>query len=125
VRVNWHGQQTDEDLERYFQATYEYHRRDQPFVVITWVHSYKNSPGHRDRLARFISDTDAVTRKHCVAGAMIHTSGALRFILSTVFLVKPLPMPYTVCGTLPEALTFLRGHATQRRLSLPATVTWF
>jgi len=125
VRVNWHGQQTDEDLENYFQATYAYNRRDQPFVVITWVHSYKNSAGHREKTARFIADTDAATRKNCVAGAMIHTSGALRFVLSTIFLVKPLPMPYTVVSSLPEALRFLKGHAVKRRLTLPATVQWF
>ena len=63
------------------------------------------------------------TRTYCIATAMVTQSMGFRFVLSSVFLLRPLVTPYTVCGTVAEALAFVQREARKREMPLPATIT--
>lgn len=45
-------------------------------------------------------------RANCLGTAYVLRSPVVRFVAMTVLMVTQLPMPYTVCGTLEEALAW-------------------
>ena len=49
----------------------------------------------------------------------VSQSLGFRFLLSSIFLVKPMPCPYQVCSSFDEALTWVRDIAARRSLALP------
>ncbi len=120
VRVLWDGEQTDADLDHYFRATRQCLERRERYVTMTWMRRYKSTRAHQQRIAAFIHETNALNREFNRGAAIITRSLAFRFVLSTVLLIRPIPVPYRVCATFAEAETFLRGIASQHTVRLPS-----
>jgi hypothetical protein len=122
VRVIWDGDQTDADLDAYLRACRLVLERRERHVTMTWMRRSHNKREHQHRIAAFMQETDALNREYNRGAAIITRSLAFRFVLSTVLLIKPIPVPYRVCGTFNEAETFLRGIATQNGVRLPTVL---
>jgi len=116
------GEQTAEELERYIGRFAEVHARGKPYVGVNWMKRYARNKATTDRMGRWMKETEEVTRHLCIAAAIITTSPTFRFVLSTVFLVKPMVCPYVVCGSFQEAERFVRAEAHKRRLTLPPRI---
>ncbi len=119
VRVLWDGEQSDADLEAYLRATRLCLERRERYVTMTWMRRFHNKREHQQRIADFMRETDALNREYNRGAAIITRSLAFRFVLSTVLLIKPIPVPYRVCATFGEAESFLRGVAVKSALRLP------
>jgi hypothetical protein len=116
------GEQTLADLERYIGRYNEVHKAGKPYVGINWMRRYSRDRELARRMGQWMKDTDAVTRELVCGAALITTSTTFRFLLSSVFLIKPMSCPYTVCASLVEADRFLRPVAAQRRLVMPSVL---
>jgi hypothetical protein len=114
------GEQTMDQLEVYIHRVGVIHARHEPYVGISFLKRYSRDRPHLERIAKWIKDSEAVTRQYCLAAGMINTSVGFRFLLSSIFLIKPMPCPYQVCASFDEAVAFVRRHASERGLVLPA-----
>lgn len=119
VQTVWDGDQTADDIARYTSQVLELYARRQPFVTVTWMKRYKASPEVRRGIAELMRKTQADVKQFSVGSALICSSSAFRFALSTVFLLKRPDTPYAVCATFEEAERFCREQARLRRLVLP------
>ncbi len=113
------GEQTASDLERYIDKYNAVLAAGKPYIGINWMKRYSRDRDLARRMGQWMKDTDAVTKELVCGAAIITASGAFRFLLSSVFLIKPMSCPYTVCASLEEAARFLHPVAAQRRLVLP------
>jgi hypothetical protein len=120
VYTRFDGDQTIAELEAYIKKVDAVHARRQPYVGISYLKRYARDRPQLERIAKWIKDTEEVTREFCVATGMINNSVGFRFLLSTIFLIKPMPCPYQVCASFDDALAFVRRQATDRGLVLPA-----
>ena len=60
------------------------------------------------------------TKQWCVGNGIVSKSLGFRFLLSSIFLVKPMPCPYSVCSSWDEAMTWVQQSAATRGLGRPA-----
>jgi hypothetical protein len=120
VVVTFDGVQTAEEIEAYLTAFDKVHARRELFALIVHMKKYSTETKLRDRMGKWMRDCEPITRKYCVCTAMVTASTGFRFVLSALFLVKPLVVPYKVCADVDEALLFVRSEAAKRQLSLPA-----
>lgn len=80
---------------------------------------YQSNPGHVQKVARWMKQTSDKTRELCVGNGIVSQSLGFRFLLSSIFLVKPMPCPYQVCASFDEAFQWVRERALERGLRLP------
>lgn len=71
------------------------------------------------KVAQWMKATADETRKWCVGNGIVSRSLGFRFLLSSIFLVKPMPCPYQVCASFDEAMTWVRGVASAKGLDVP------
>jgi hypothetical protein len=114
------GEQSMDELDAYIRRVDAVHARHEPYVGITFLKKYSRDRPQLERIARWLKDCEAVTREYCLAAGMVNNSVGFRFILSSIFLIKPMPIPYQVCASFDDAVTFVRRHASDRGLVLPA-----
>src|SRR5215470_8766568 len=111
VFTKFDGDQTLEDLAALKRTINAMHQRKQKYVVVNWMRRYGRGRLELQRTGEMIKETEAGTRDYCMAFAMVADSVGFRFLMSTVFLIRPLPSPYIVSATFPEALAFCRSQA--------------
>jgi hypothetical protein len=114
------GEQSMSELEAYIRRVDAMHARREPYVGISYLKRYSRERPHLERIARWLKDSETVTRQFCLATGMVNNSVGFRFLLSSIFLIKPMPCPYHVCGSFDDAVAFVRRHATEHGLVLPA-----
>jgi hypothetical protein len=119
VFTKFEGEQSAADWEAYIRRYDSIHARGLPYVGINWMKSYSRDRAITQRVGRWLKETETLTEVLCAGSALINTSAAFRFVLSAVFLIKPLVCPYQVCGTFAEAEAFARKVAPQKRIVLP------
>lgn len=122
VFTKFDGEQTLEELERYIADMDAVFARQEPYFSVTWLKKYARSPDQVKRTAAWFKDRDQVIRERCICSAIISSSAAFRFALSAVFLIKPMPGPYTVCGSFDDAMSFGRGEFRKRGVRFPERV---
>ena len=120
VFIRFEGSQTVEEVDAHFDRTAVIHARKQPWVSVAFMNGYGRDPRVLRRVAYWMKQRAEPTRKYCVATAMIAPSAGFRFVLGAVLLIQPISCPYVVCGTLDEALSFVRKKAAERALRLPS-----
>jgi len=116
------GEQTVADLQAHFAEFEAVLGRKQRFAQITWLKSYSRDPELNKTTAKWFKQREKAMKETCVGVAHISSSLGFRFVLSTVFLLKPLPVPYTVSPSFADAMEFVRGQASKYGLALPADV---
>jgi hypothetical protein len=119
VLTKFDGDQSQAELEAYIQRMNQVHARKQRYVGISYLKRYSRERPHVERIARWLKESEEVTREYCLGVSMINASIGFRFVLSGIFLIKPMPCPYHVCATFEEAVTFVRRQADEKRLPLP------
>ncbi|MDC0674911.1 hypothetical protein [Nannocystis radixulma] len=119
VLTRFDGEQTLDEVEEYIGRMAEVHARRQPYLSITWMRRYARGSEHTERIGRWIKDTEELTRQYCLGVAMISQSTGFRFALAAIFLIRPMPCPYLVCGTWSEAIAYARAQASKGGVELP------
>jgi len=119
VFTRFEGEQTASELDAYIKKMDAVHARRERYVGVTFIKSYTRDRKLVERVARWMKETEQVTRDYCMGVAMINDSIGFRFLLSAIFLIKAMPCPYQVCGTFDDAMAFLRAAASSAGLALP------
>jgi len=116
------GEQTAAEVESYIRRFDAIHACGRPYVGITWIKGYSRDKFMTERMGRWLKETESLTRHLCAGAAIINSSAAFRFVLSAVFLIKPMVCPYMVCGSFADAEAFVRAQAPNRHIVLPPTL---
>ncbi|WAS90353.1 hypothetical protein [Nannocystis punicea] len=119
VLTRFDGEQSLDEVEQYIGRMSEVHALRQPYISIIWLRRYARGPAHTDRIGRWIKDTEEAARQYCLGAAMISQSTGFRFALAAIFLIRPMPCPYLVCGTWSEAIAYACGQAGKAGVPLP------
>ncbi len=122
VFIKIDGEQTTADFEEYIAAFNRIYERQGRFSICTWVKHYKSRTEIVARVGKWFKETEPLIKKYWVSNAMVSHSAGFRFLLSAVYLVKPLPIASRVCATPEEALAFTRSAWTGS--TLPAGLRW-
>jgi hypothetical protein len=118
--VKFDGAQTMGDVEYFISEMNAAHARKQPYASISLMRKYTSNPSHVQKVARWMKETADKTRELCVANGIVSQSLGFRFLLSSIFLIKPMPCPYQVCASFDEAMDWVRPLAAKRGLVVPA-----
>jgi hypothetical protein len=119
VFTRFDAENTPDELERYIHAFDRIHRLKVPYATISFMKEYSRDPKQVDRVRRWMKESEADTRTYCVGTGIITQSLGFRFLLSAIFVVKPLACPYDVCGSWEDAEQFIRKMSDKRGLKLP------
>jgi hypothetical protein len=117
--VKFDGAQTMADVEYFIREMDAAHARKEPYASISLMRKYVSNPSHVQKVARWMKATSDKTREFCVANGIVSQSLGFRFLLSSIFLIKPMPCPYQVCSSFDEAMDWVRELATKRGLHVP------
>jgi hypothetical protein len=119
IFTKFEGVQTAGDWEAYIRRYDAIHACGRPYVGINWMKSYSRERAITERVGRWLKETETLTELLCAGAALINTSAAFRFVLSAVFLIKPLVVPYQVCASFADAEAFARKVAPTKKIVLP------
>jgi hypothetical protein len=119
VLVKFDADQTMDDCERFIGAMDSIHRRREPYASISYMRRYNSDRQQVRRVAEWMKASAADTERWCIGNGIITRSLGFRFLLSSIFLVKPLVCPYQVCGSFDEAWRFVAEKGRKRNLTIP------
>jgi hypothetical protein len=119
VLVKFDADQTMEDCERFMDAMDAVHRRREPYASISYMRRYNTDRQQVQRVARWMKENAGHTEQWCVGTGIVTQSLGFRFLLSSIFLVRPMPCPYQVCGSFGEAWRFVYTAGATRGLAVP------
>jgi len=119
VLVKFDAQQTMEDCERFMRGMDAIHRRKQAYASISYMRRYATERAQVQRVAQWMKDTAEDSKRWCVGTGIVTQSLGFRFLLSSIFLVKPMPCPYQVCSSFSEAWRFVHEEGRKRGLAVP------
>jgi hypothetical protein len=119
VFSKFEGDMTIADLDAYFQRFKVVHARREPYVGISFVKQVTRDRALLNRMARWMKEAEQGTRELCMATALISPSLGFRFVLGTLFLIKPMACPYQVHLKFESAIAFVRAEAQKRGVVLP------
>src|SRR5262249_16219883 len=114
------GEQTMRDVDYFLSEMSAAHARKSPYASISLMRKYSSERSQVNKVAQWMKATAAETKRWCVGNSIISQSLGFRFLLSSIFLGKPMPCPYQVCSSWDEAMTWLRGVAGKSGLSVPS-----
>lgn len=117
--VKFDGEQTMSDVDYFIREMTAAHARKAPYASISLMRKYSSERGQVQKVAQWMKATADQTRQYCVANGIVSQSLGFRFLLTSIFLVKPMACPYQVCSSFDEALTWVRGVARERGLEVP------
>jgi hypothetical protein len=120
VLVKFDADQTMVDCERFIEAMDAIHRRREPYASISYMRRYNTDRRQVRRVAEWMKSSAEDTKKWCIGTGIVTQSIGFRFLLSSIFLVKPMVCPYQVCGSFAEAWRFVSGEGRKRNLVIPA-----
>jgi len=106
------GDQKLADFEGYIATFNRFYERGERFAVITYLKEYTVKGEIISRVGRWFQETEPLIHRYWASNAMVSPSAGFRFVLSAVYLVKPLPIPNRVCASKEEAVTFTRQSWT-------------
>jgi hypothetical protein len=117
--VKFDGEQNMRDVDYFIDQMNAVHARKQPYASISLMRKYSHERGQVQRVAQWMKETAAAPREFCVGTGIVSKSLGFRFLLTSIFLVKPMPCPYQVCSSFDEALAWVRKMADARGLAVP------
>jgi serine/threonine-protein kinase len=96
------------DYEQYIATFERLYKRGERFAVVTYLKRYAVRREIVARMGRWFRETEPLIHRYWASNAIVSPSGGFRFVLGTVYLIKPLPVPNRVFATPDEALDFIR-----------------
>jgi hypothetical protein len=121
VFIKLDGLRTVADFEPWIHTFDELYTRKERFSIVTYLKSYASSPEVIGRMGRWWRETEPLIKQYWVSNAVVTSSAGVRFLMSAVYLVKPLPIPNRVCTSPDEAIGFTRAQWPRR---LPSEISW-
>ncbi len=109
-------------MDAYIEEMNAVHRRRELYFGVSYMKKYNSERKMVARAQRWLQETEEQTKKYCVGVSILSRSAGFRFILSAVYLVKPMPIPSLVTGRFSEAIGFARKQCGNRGLPLPSTI---
>jgi hypothetical protein len=119
VLVKFDAHQTMADCQRFMDAMDAIHQRKHPYLSVSYMRRYNTDREQVRRVAEWMKANAHLTREYCVATGIVTQSLGFRFLLSSIFLIRPMPCPYQVCATFEEAVGFVRAQAHKRGMMVP------
>lgn len=116
------GRQTDQDVEEYIAAMDAMYRRGRRYAGVSLMLDYAPERKHLARIAEWTRATKPRVKELCVGSAMVAPSAGFRFLLSSLLMIQPLPVPYRVVGDVHEAGDWIAERLTLARLEVPRTM---
>ena len=93
-----------QEQQAYFAQVLGHLRREERCVgILDTRRMQMTTPEHRKRLAEFTREHHALIRTQLLGCGILITSPMLRLATSVVLHISPLPVPYFITATLPEA----------------------
>jgi hypothetical protein len=117
--VKFDGEQTMRDVDYFLREMAAAQARKEPYVSISLMRKYSSERAQVQKVAQWMKQTADETRRWCLANGIVSQSLGFRFLLSSIFLVKPMPCPYQVCSSFDEAMTWVRDKAAAKGLAVP------
>jgi hypothetical protein len=118
--VKFDGEQNMRDVDYFISEMAAAHARKEPYASISLMRKYSHERSQVQRVANWMKETADATRQYCVGTGIVSQSLGFRFLLTSIFLVKPMPCPYQVCSSFDEAFSWVRKVADARGLAVPA-----
>jgi hypothetical protein len=110
-------------LNKYLARQDELLARHEPTASLVLAEDVKlwDTPVLR-RQAEWIKQNDELLRTYGLGSALVMQSPLVRGMLKAVLWMAPMPQPHVVCGTVEEALRWLRERVAKAnlRIELPA-----
>ncbi len=113
LRVVMRGHVSEAEFDRFIddmESAYRSHAR------VGWlvdVRELKHIPiAHSLRLANWMKEHRSIVEAQCAGVALVTNGPILRFALSAIFLIQPMPCPYVVERSMDEARDWLRARAS-------------
>jgi hypothetical protein len=122
VFIKIDGEQTLADFDEYIATFNEMYKRQERFSIVTFLKRYSVKTEIVGRIGRWFKETEPLIKKYWISNAMVSQSAGFRFLVSTVYLIKPLPISSRVCATPEEAVIFTKACWPGR--GLPAGLHW-
>lgn len=110
VLTVFNGEQDEQAVDRYIQQMDAVYDRGQRFVGTTFMLRYRPDISQLKRIADWTKARHQVIERICVGTAIYAPSPAFRFLFSTLLMMQPLPVPYTVVSELEEASLWANGR---------------
>jgi hypothetical protein len=118
--VKFDGQQTMRDVDYFISEMSAAQARKVPYASISLMRKYSSERNQVQKVAQWMKATAEETKRWCVGNGIVSQSLGFRFLLSSIFLVKPMPCPYQVCSSWDEAVKWIREVSSRRGLTVPA-----
>jgi hypothetical protein len=116
------GDQTDADVDHFEQRMVEVVHRGEPFVTLCYIRRYAMNLAHIDRLAAFTKHHRGALEAFCKGNAIIIPSPSFRFILSSFYMMVPMPHPAIVCEDAARAGPWLVHRLKEAGMPIPRSL---
>jgi hypothetical protein len=114
-------QSTVEEAKPYYDRTVELYRQGQKLAIIAHVAKVGIPDKAVTRYAAERMQQElALMRQQVLGTVFVTASPVFRFILSSLFLLQPLPFDHKVVSTLEEAIAWVEPKVAGAGLTLPA-----
>jgi hypothetical protein len=117
--VKFDGHQTMDDTDYFIREMDAVHARKELYASISLMRKYSTERVHVHKFANWMKQTADAPRDYCVGNGIISQSVGFRFLLSSIFLIKPMPCPYQVFSHFNEAFAWVREQGQARGLFIP------
>jgi hypothetical protein len=119
VLQTFDGQQTDDDVAHFEHRMAEVLARGEDFVTLCYIREYSMNLGHIRRLGDFTKSRRGAFEAFCKGGAIVIPSPSFRFILSSFYLMVPLPHPTLICEDAARAEPWLLHRLKEAKMIIP------
>ncbi|MEQ8460276.1 MAG: hypothetical protein RLO52_44835 [Sandaracinaceae bacterium] len=113
------GEQLEADVDAYLEGLRELHDRDRPYIGASLMLRYSAAPGQLRRVGEWMREHKDDVARLCVGSAIIAPRVGFRFVLSSLFMIQRMPMPYTVVSGSREAAEWIELRARSVDLRVP------
>lgn len=115
LTIEFVGACTDAELEDYLRTVSRVLQRQLPYaLVVDASRAAGFGASQRQRQAAWTKEHDGALRAYCTGIAVIITSPIVRGAMTAVLWISPLPVPYIITGTKPEAQTWVEERLGSR-----------
>ncbi len=121
--VTFTGASTDEEFAGYIDAMTKWIHRDHiPGVLLDTSQAPILPKEHREMQVNWMNEHRTRLAELASPTAFVITNPAVRFVLSTIFLVAPMPGVHKVLGNRRDALDYLTRTLGDRGIETPPNV---
>lgn len=113
------GEQQEADVDAYLETLRELHDRERPYLGVSLMLRYSAAPGQLRRVGEWMREHKDAVARLCAGSAIIAPSVGFRFVLSSLFMIQRMPMPYTVVSGPREAAEWIEVRAPSVGLRVP------